>query len=152
MKSLRPLPTRRHAQRGATLIVTLVMLVLITLVGVSAVRSSTIDEKMAGNTRDRDRALQAAEAAIRQCLTQLKNTTYGGTKLAPSAYNAAPNWEANWTDSNSTEVTVDTKLASQPRCMVEELGSGSGNYRVTGRAAGSSALTEVILQATYTAE
>ena len=49
---------RRKRQRGVTLIITLVMLVLVTLVIVSTVRTSTMDEKMAGNARDRDRAFQ----------------------------------------------------------------------------------------------
>ena len=124
---------------------------LITLLGVSAIRATTVDEKMAGSTRDRDRALQAAEAAVRQCLSQIKNSTYAGTPLAPAPITGVQNWEvaANWTNSNSSPVSVDTELAAQPRCMYETL--GTGNYRVTGRAVGASSLTEVILQATYTA-
>ena len=145
--SLRP-----QSQRGATLIITLVMLVLITLLCVSTIRSTTVDEKLAGNSRDRDRALQAAEAAVRQCLSQLKNSTYGGAKLAPTAFSATPNWEVTWTDSNSTQVSIDSTLSSQPRCMVEELGTGTGSYRVTGRAFGASQTTLVMLQATYTTQ
>lgn len=150
----RTLRTARRSQRGATLIITLVMLVLITLLGVSAIRASTVDEKMAGSTRDRERALQAAEAAVRQCLSQVKNATYSGVVMTPAAISANPNWEvaANWSNTNSTSVSVDSALSSQPRCLVEELGTGSGSYRVTGRALGGSSLTEVVLQATYTVE
>ena len=146
---------RRRAQRGVTLIITLVMLVLITLVGVSSIRTSTMDEKMAGNSRDRDMAFQAAEAAVQLCLAQLQTDPSAVTALTPAAAANTPNWEvvANWSNANSVAKTVDTAgLASQPRCMYEALGAGSGNYRVTGRAVGGSSLTEVILQATFSTE
>lgn len=152
---------RQRGQRGVTLIITLVMLVLVTLVIVSTVRTSTMDEKMAGNARDRDKAFQAAEAAVQSCIAALQSSTYTGTPLTPAAFNATPNWEvaANWGNANSVAVDLgaDTKLSSQlssrlssqPRCMYEALVAGSGNYRITGRAVGGSSLTEVILQATY---
>ena len=150
MKALLPRP---RAQRGATLIITLVMLVLITLISVSSMRTSTMDEKMAGNARDRDKAFQAAEAAVQQCLMLIKNDTYAGTPLTPAASTGTPNWELAWDNTNSTAMTVDsTGLSAQPRCMYEALGTSTGSYRVTGRAVGGSSLTEVILQATYSIE
>ncbi len=149
-----PLHSKR-AQGGATLIITMVMLVLITMVCVSTIRTSTVDEKMAGAGRDRDKAFQAAEGAVQQCLNQLKNATYAGTPLTPAVATSLPNWEvaANWSNSNSVAIALDsTGLAAQPRCMFEALGAGTGSYRVTGRAVGASSLTEVVLQATYTTE
>ena len=149
-------PQPRRAQRGVTLIITLVMLVLITLVGVASIRNSTMDEKMAGNSRDRDKAFQAAEAAVQSCLGKLKDETYAGTPLTPTAAGTTPNWEVtvNWSNGNSVEVDLGTaaKLAAQPRCMYEALGAGTGSYRVTGRAVGASSLTVVMLQATYSTE
>jgi type IV pilus assembly protein PilX len=145
----------RNSQRGATLIITMVMLTLITLVGVSTIRTSTVDEKLAGASRDRDKAFQAAEAAMQQCLKQVKNATYAGTPLTPAVSTSTPNWEvaANWTNGNSVAVAVDSAgLAAQPRCMFETLGAGTENYRITGRAVGASTLTEVVLQATYSTE
>lgn len=143
----------QRGQRGVTLIITLVMLVLVTLVIVSTVRTSTMDEKMAGNARDRDKAFQAAEAAVQSCIAALQSSTYTGTPLTPAAFDATPNWEvaANWGNAKSVAVDLGTgaKLSSQPRCMYEALVAGSGNYRITGRALGGSSLTEVILQATY---
>lgn len=151
---------RPRNQRGVTLIITMLMLVLITIVGISTIRSSTTDEKMAGAMRDRDKAFQAAEAAVQLCLNQIKNETYSGTPLTPAAATATSNWEvaANWSNSNSTEMPFDSMtlaeagLAAWPRCMFESLGTGTGSYRVTGRAVGASSLTEVMLQATYSTE
>lgn len=153
--AMTPPPRRRRRERGATLIITLVMLVLITLLGLSSIRRSTVDERSAGANRDRNKAFQAAEAAVRTCLNQVKAAAFTGTVLTPSAATTSPLWEvaSNWTNANSTVVTVDaTGLSTQPRCMVERFGAGTENYRVTGRAVGGSALTEVVVQATYSEE
>ncbi len=53
-------------QRGATLIVALVLLTLVTLVSINGIENVTLQEKMAGNSYDRSIALQAAEAALRE--------------------------------------------------------------------------------------
>ncbi len=52
------------AQRGATLIVALVILAVVTLLGVTSIRSSSLELKMAASARDRSVAFQAAEAAL----------------------------------------------------------------------------------------
>jgi type IV pilus assembly protein PilX len=147
-------PRQRSAQRGVTLIITLVMLVVITLIAISGIRSTTLNERMAGNSRDRQRAFQAAEAAVRSCLKQLDSNTYGGTRSTPATSGATPLWEvdSNWSGANSTEVAVTgAGLNANPRCLVENLGA-FGSYRVTGRAVGGSADTVVMLQATYSPE
>lgn len=148
---------RRH-QQGVVLIMALVILVLVTLVGVSTVRGTTIEEKMAGNARDRDKAFQAAEAAVRACLAMLNTdpALYTSTKLAPVAATAVPptpHWEvdANWAtgSANSYAVTMTgAGLAANPRCLVEDLGGGV-TFRVTGRAVGGSPDSVAMLQATY---
>lgn len=55
----------RVRQQGAALVVGLIMLLLLTLIGVAGMRDTLLQEKMAGNMRDREMALQAAEAALR---------------------------------------------------------------------------------------
>src|SRR5258706_1198268 len=112
-------------QRGATLIIALVMLLLVTLVGIAMVRASTMDEKMAGNFRDRDQAFQAGEAAVRTCLAQVEGGTYTGIAplLTPAAAGSLPNWEQDWSPANSAVVDVgNPHLANQPSCMVETMG------------------------------
>lgn len=52
-------------ERGAALVVGLVFLVVMTLIGVTAMQSTTLQERMAGNVRDRHLAFQASEAALR---------------------------------------------------------------------------------------
>ena len=143
------------------LIIALVILVLVTLVGLSTIRTTTMEEKMAGNSRDRDKALQAAEAAVRACLTLLDTNpaNYTATKHVPATGTALPLWEVetNWAVTgappNAFEVSMDAVagLKSNPRCLVETIGA-SGSYRVTGRAKGGSDETVVMLQATYSKE
>ncbi len=58
-------PTR-HAQRGAVLIMALVLLLAMTLLGLTGVRTIVQEEKMAAATQDRNLAFQAAEAALRE--------------------------------------------------------------------------------------
>ena len=146
----------RRQQKGVVLIISLVILVLVTLVGLSTVRTTTMEEKMAGNSRDRDKALQAAEAVVQACLTQLDAGTFTGTVHTPTVAPTAARWDVsgNWLASSpaSTAVNIaNAGLAEDPRCLVEALGA-SGSYRVTGRAVGGSADTVVMLQATYSKE
>ena len=52
-------------QRGVVLVVSLIMLLLMTLLSVSAMKTSLMEEKMAGNSRDVELAFQAAETGLR---------------------------------------------------------------------------------------
>ena len=52
-------------QNGAALVTGLIFLVILTLLGVTAMQTSIMEERMAGNARDRNIAFQAAEAALR---------------------------------------------------------------------------------------
>jgi type IV pilus assembly protein PilX len=53
-------------QKGAALIVSLVLLTLVALLGVAGVQTIGLEEKMAGHSFDRNLAFQAAEAALRE--------------------------------------------------------------------------------------
>ncbi len=52
-------------ERGAVLIVALVFLLIMTLIGVFAMRGTIMEERMAGNLRDRNLAFEAGETALR---------------------------------------------------------------------------------------
>ena len=59
-------PARARGQRGIALVVALILLVVITLVGLAAVRGTLMQQKMTSNFYDRQIAFQLAEAALRQ--------------------------------------------------------------------------------------
>lgn len=55
-----------HRQEGVVLVVAMIMLVLLTLIGLAGMRTTLLEERMAGNLRDRNLAFQSAEAALRE--------------------------------------------------------------------------------------
>lgn len=60
-------------QQGAALVVALIMLVLMTLVGITAMQVTTVQEKMVANSRDLNVAFQAAEVALLRGEHYVKN-------------------------------------------------------------------------------
>jgi len=54
-----------RSQQGAVLIVSLVLLIIMTLLGLSGMNNTIIEERMAGNMRNHTLAFQAAESALR---------------------------------------------------------------------------------------
>lgn len=135
----------RH-QRGAALIVGLIMLLLLTLIGVAGMRDTLLQEKMAGNMRDRELALQAAESALRAAETKAGalteptfnntngmydlNTTAGQTAMARVKSSVPISEQAFWQQTtlwtNTTSVvypnTLDDVIAP-PRYVIEKLGN-----------------------------
>ena len=53
-----------NQQKGATLLFALVLLLLMTVLGLSSIRGVSLQERMASNLNERDLAFQAAEAAL----------------------------------------------------------------------------------------
>ena len=60
-------------QAGAALITGLIFLVVLTMIGITAARMSTLEERMSGNMRDRATAMQAAELALRDAIRDAIN-------------------------------------------------------------------------------
>jgi type IV pilus assembly protein PilX len=69
---LSPLPT---SQRGATLIVGLVLLLVLTVVGVSGMNTATMEVNMAANTQFQQDAFQMTEDAVDTVLATRDYTT-----------------------------------------------------------------------------
>jgi type IV pilus assembly protein PilX len=59
------LNSKTHHQSGAVLIISLIMLLLLTLIATTGMQTTSLEEKMAGNLRDKDLAFQAAESALK---------------------------------------------------------------------------------------
>jgi type IV pilus assembly protein PilX len=62
-------PGRR--QNGVVLVISLLMLLVLTMIGLAATRSTALEERMAANQNDTEVAFQAAEAALRDGEGQL---------------------------------------------------------------------------------
>jgi type IV pilus assembly protein PilX len=75
----RPAAIRKHhtpvtpaGERGAVLIIGLVILLVITMVGITGQQGTVLQERMAGNMRQNNIALQAAEAALQVGLSYVE--------------------------------------------------------------------------------
>ncbi len=73
-----------HAERGMVLVSSLLLLIVVTIIALSMFRSFGIQEKIAGNVREKQRALQAAVSAQTYAENWLEFNS-AGTASAPCA-------------------------------------------------------------------
>ncbi|MGA2398928.1 MAG: pilus assembly protein [Steroidobacteraceae bacterium] len=84
MRPQRSLKTRSQ-QRGVVLFVALILLLILSLLGVTAARMQTTEERMARNEDNRQIGAQAAEAALRAAEYGLTNGLYAASQFANNA-------------------------------------------------------------------
>jgi len=60
-------------QRGASLVVVLVLLLVMTLLGLAVLRGTLLEERMSANMFDRSLAFQQAESALREAEDKVRN-------------------------------------------------------------------------------
>ena len=75
----------RPAQRGIVLVSSLLLLLVVTIMALSMFRSFGIQEKIAGNMREKQRALQAAMTAQQYGEVWLMNNSSGNPPIACAA-------------------------------------------------------------------
>lgn len=94
--------SRLHRERGTVLVMGLLILVLVTLLSASAIRSTVLEEHMVGNQRNTNLAFQAAEGALRQGEADLMDDKYFNVTHADF-------WNDNaWaTDDDESEIDKD---------------------------------------------
>jgi type IV pilus assembly protein PilX len=153
-------------QQGLTLLVSLIFLLVLSLLGIWAVTNNSLQERMAGNSRNRDLAFAAAEAALlhaESTLNTWRNGSFDGTDgLLPYVATNA-NDITYWRDINRwssyRQVPSGTlnQVAELPRYVVQHMPTPAGGgsteyYRVTARGVGGDINAVVILQSivTYT--
>ena len=66
-------------QRGAALFISLMFLIILTLLGISAANVGIMQERMAGNVRETNEAFQLAEATLREIEQRLVEVGEGGS-------------------------------------------------------------------------
>ncbi|HLU07630.1 MAG TPA: PilX N-terminal domain-containing pilus assembly protein [Woeseiaceae bacterium] len=121
----------RGRQDGAALILALIFLLLMTMLSTSSMRTSAMQERMAGNTRDWNLGFQSAEAALRVAEEWLRDTV-----VLPEFNDAAGLYQVNstnrpvWLGAATTEgggalaYPVDLAgTADRPRYYIEKLSS-----------------------------
>jgi len=122
-------------QRGSALVVSLSILLILTILGVSAMRTTSLEEKMAGNARDTQVAFEAAEAAMRQAETYLNTIANlndfvaagtGGYYTSKGAGPEAWTVETNWTNAarhNSVIGYNTAQVGAAPKYIIQMVDS-----------------------------
>jgi len=125
MNSFTNFRTARN-QRGAVLAISLFMLLVLTLIGVSGMQGTILQERMASNTRDRNIAFQSAESAMRDAeifLNAIVTTAaFNGTAGLFSDTQAEPDFltAATWTNgANSVVATTVSGSYTAPRFFIQ---------------------------------
>jgi Tfp pilus assembly protein PilX len=107
--------TRRDCshQSGTVLIMSLVILLILTILGITAMGTSSLEEKMSGNIQEGTHAFETAESGLNQAFSAAGALSLSGTTTNTFNY-----------DSNKYTASVDTtfKQFSTPK-----RGSGYGN-------------------------
>lgn len=138
------LPAGVRAQRGIALVVALILLVLITLVGLAAMRGTIMQQKMSSNLYDREVAFQSAEAAIRAATARLATTPSdiwhncqaGGVTCLPNPFND-PTLPASAIHTVATgtaagDYTPGGAASGSPQYVVENMGNWVNQNTNTG--------------------
>lgn len=121
----------KPAQCGTTLVVSLIMLLLMTLIGTTAIRNTVLEERLSGNLMDQAIAFQAAEAALRDAerlmeLAVLPEFTGSGGLLPKGMAKTDPGNKTTWLGhdwaNNSRAYSKDLEgVPARPRYVVEEV-------------------------------
>jgi type IV pilus assembly protein PilX len=166
-------------QTGAALIVSLLLLLVLTVLGVIMMQTSRMQERMSGNTRDLNMAVQGAESGLRygEAVLSVASDTpviqyvtpcsVCSNNLLPVAlYDTA---QFDWTTATArtygslgvvASLSGSTQqLAQNPRFTTEHVGfrpddlstnpTGIEYYQVTSRSTGVSGSANVVLQSTF---
>ncbi len=156
----RPVPPLRAPAHGFSLIAILLMMLVLSLLALGGMNSSLVQERMAGNARDQQVALQAGEAALRDAEAAIEanpNAAIGFTEACTnglcismsdtaSAPRSTPRWQGlDWatqgvaygsaTGAPALLGPANEALSAQPRYFIERLPTlppGIGSSACTG--------------------
>ncbi|WP_140634499.1 pilus assembly PilX family protein [Methylibium rhizosphaerae] len=146
-------------QQGAALIITLVLLVILTLLGLASLRQTTLEERMSANLKDRAIGLQTAEVGLRAGEQSL--TARQGPRDTDSSLNFGDTDYTKWSAADWNEKAEQAEVAglpSSPRYFIEfwkrnepcvecaDKGMGTFYYRITANGQGGSGQAGVTLQ------
>lgn len=131
-------PGKRRQQKGAVLVFCLVFLAVLTMMGVSGMESTILEERMSANMRDHNLAFQAAESALKSAEAWLVaqvglpvTSNNGATpvwqenSMDPAANDGLhwwkhPNITTVWWTNNAIGVAGVGEVVAQPRYIIEE--------------------------------
>lgn len=159
-------------QKGSALIISLLFLLVLTIIGISSMGTTMLEEKMSGNLRDQQLAFQAAESALQSAETYIEKIVstadfkgtgglFGETNLAPDPY-ASGTWG---TGCNCRTITLEGtngaeyyikyigEIPEDALPMISDYSKPVGNppksFQITARGYGPTGTSAVILREYY---
>jgi type IV pilus assembly protein PilX len=169
---------RGTRQQGAALIVSLIMLLVMTVLAVTATRTTTLQERMAGNLRNKAIAFEAAETTLRVGEAWVEARVGGERPVAVDIASCGsppcdvlangdldPLAPGTWSGSDVRTGPSLAQTAADPQYYIEQqqivrdsLNVGQSTdqnariyYRITARAVGGDTTAESVLRSTYAA-
>ncbi len=97
-------PSRRRTQEGAVLVISLVILLAMTLVGITAMQTTVLEERMTGNMRDQNLSFQAGEAGLREALDWVESKVKTATGMPEPKSNGS---NLLWQECKAAQSTND---------------------------------------------
>lgn len=127
--------TFRKSQRGVTLVVVLLLLLVVTILGLTAMRGTVMQERMSGNSASRAMAFQMAEGVLREVEANLAESPTrpvmpgSGCSAGLCAMvtgGAASAWEAAgfWTTAGGYATSTLQETGTIQRFVIEDMGDG----------------------------
>ena len=140
---------------GAVLIISLIMLLLLTIIGVTAIQTTSLEEKMAGNMRDQNLAFQAAESALR--VGETETATIAASDFYTGSTN--PLSDINWAIASVRAYKANALYIIESPTITYGFGYEAGTpsssaqtnywYRITARGTSGTGNAIVILQSIF---
>jgi len=120
-----------RSQGGVALVVSLIMLIVVTLIGLAAVQGTTMQMRMTSNFYDRSIAFQGAEAglaagaaALIAGTTNIRNCGQGGGACGANPFEDTNLPTANLvTVASGSTYAAASNAASQPQYVIENMGT-----------------------------
>jgi Tfp pilus assembly protein PilX len=79
-------PAAGRSQRGMTLVFALVILLILTILGLSTLRTASLEQLMSGNTQEQTRAFEAGDSGLSKAINVMLTST---ATVDPAAYTAS---------------------------------------------------------------
>jgi Tfp pilus assembly protein PilX len=131
-------------EKGVALIIVLLMLLILTLIGISAISTTTFETNISGNERVGTNAFYAADAGVQMGLNQLPDTKLISVRaIGTDSYC----WSGSLTDKGSPKPLTNYGLYSPPLLFSSEWKFYRYQVNATGESFG--AMKEVEVQATW---
>ena len=152
---MRKIVIQINHKEGAVLIISLIMLLLLTIIGVTAIQTTSLEEKMAGNMRDQNLAFQAAESALR--VGETETATIAASDFYTGSTN--PLSDINWANASVRAYKANGLYIIESPTITYGFGYEAGTpsssaqtnywYRITARGTSGTGNAIVILQSIF---